>query len=492
MVNSFHSVTKERLRVIRLTLSRKAQTLSREVTDPRDSDLELMSSDLGRVSAGDRLTRKERKMKQLIKHSRRLLIVTLVFLPLTLSANGQSSGDGFQISQSVIANGGGKSSAGSFAIEGTAGQSTLGPKQVNSPFTLTSGFWFESTPSAPTASPSSISGRVTTSEGFPLAGALILLRGNRQAGTVTDSNGAYRFDDLDSDGFYTVTPSLANYQFSPSSLSFSLMANRTDANFLALANTVGTQNPIEVSEYFVRQQYLDFLNRDADLGGLAFWVNEIEVCGAELACRELKRVNVSAAFFLSTEFQETGFMVYRMHDAAFGTAERLRLNDFVRDTQEIGRNVVVGQAGWQQQLSSNRRAFVDSFVLRPEFVIAFPLSMSPEEFVDRLNANTGGVLTTVQRDILVRTLAAHPGLRGEILRTVAANQEYSRRTTNRAFVLMQYFAYLRRAPNDPPDNDFSGFQFWLNKLELFEGNFVAAEMVKAFITSGEYQLRFGR
>jgi len=62
---------------------------------------------------------------------------------------------------------------------------------------------------------------------------------------------------------------------------------------------------------------------------------------------------------------------------------------------------------------------------------------------------------------------------------------------NRAFVLMQYFGYLRRNPNDAPDSDYSGYQFWLAKLNVFDGNFVNAEMVKAFITSTEYRQRFG-
>ena len=51
--------------------------------------------------------------------------------------------------------------------------------------------------------------------------------------------------------------------------------------------------------------------------------------------------------------------------------------------------------------------------------------------------------------------------------------------------------YLRRNPNDAPDLDFSGYNFWLNKLNLFNGNFVNAEMVKAFINSGEYRHRSG-
>ena len=56
---------------------------------------------------------------------------------------------------------------------------------------------------------------------------------------------------------------------------------------------------------------------------------------------------------------------------------------------------------------------------------------------------------------------------------------------------MQYFGYLRRNPNDLPDADHAGYEFWLNKLNFFNGNFANAEMVKAFVTSGEYRQRFG-
>jgi hypothetical protein len=74
---------------------------------------------------------------------------------------------------------------------------------------------------------------------------------------------------------------------------------------------------------------------------------------------------------------------------------------------------------------------------------------------------------------------------------VAENQTYSQREFNRAFVLMQYFGYLRRNPDDSPDNDLAGYNFWLGKLNQFNGNFISAEMVKAFITSVEYRRRFG-
>jgi hypothetical protein len=63
---------------------------------------------------------------------------------------------------------------------------------------------------------------------------------------------------------------------------------------------------------------------------------------------------------------------------------------------------------------------------------------------------------------------------------------------NRAFVLSQYFGYLRRDPNATPDSDFAGFNFWLDKLNEFNGDFRRAEMVKAFILSIEYRQRFGQ
>ncbi|MCA1617857.1 MAG: DUF11 domain-containing protein [Acidobacteria bacterium] len=251
-------------------------------------------------------------------------------------------------------------------------------------------------------------------------------------------------------------------------------------------------NPLDTSGFFVRQHYADFLNREPDASGLQFWTNEIEQCGADAACREVKRINVSAAFFLSIEFQETGFLAYRAYEAAYGTGPKLRLKTFLKDTRELGRGIVVGAPGWEGQLEANKRAFIEEFVIRPEFLLAYPRSMPPGHFVDALNANTGGSLTQAERDALVAGLTSGQTTRAAALRAVAENEEFTRRETNRVFVLMQYFGYLRRSPAEPPDSDFAGWQFWLGKLNEFNGNFVAAEMVKAFISSAEYRQRFGR
>jgi photosystem II stability/assembly factor-like uncharacterized protein len=266
--------------------------------------------------------------------------------------------------------------------------------------------------------------------------------------------------------------------------------------------TVAGVNPVRWdanfdSTFFVRQHYVDFFNREPDADGLAFWKNQIDECESRptaerQVCREVRRVNVSAAFFLSIEFRQTGYLVYLTHQAAFNTAERLPLRTFLADTREIGRGFVVGQGDWQARIENNKAAFFRDFVARAQFVSLYQ-GMTNAQYVDALNANTGGSLTQVERDALVTGLDSQTRTRADVLRAVAENAEFGRGHYNRAFVLMQYFGYLRRNPNDSPEQnrDFTGYNFWLAKLEEFNGNFVAAEMVKAFITSDEYQKRFG-
>jgi Zn-dependent metalloprotease len=258
------------------------------------------------------------------------------------------------------------------------------------------------------------------------------------------------------------------------------------------------------SDFFVREHYIDFLNREADPSGLAFWKDQIDSCTTQ-SCREIRRINVSAAFFLSIEFQQTGFLVERLYKAAYGngvgtstlggvhqiSVPIVRLNEFLTDTQQIGRGVVIGQPGADQLLANNQQVLVAEFIQRSRFLAAFPTSMTQAQFVDKLNANAGGVLSASERSQLINDLSFGGKTRAQVLRAVAEDPDLINAETNRAFVLTQYFGYLRRNPNDTPDPDYTGFDFWLGKLNQFNGNFVSAEMVKAFIVSGEYQGRFG-
>jgi hypothetical protein len=263
---------------------------------------------------------------------------------------------------------------------------------------------------------------------------------------------------------------------------------------------VNGANPINDAGFFVRQHYLDFLNREPDPSGFGFWSNQINSCGADAQCIEVKRINVSAAFFLSIEFQETGFLVYRFYKSAYGNLPGapvpLNLSEFLPDTQQIGKGIVVGQTGWEQQLENNKVAFAQEFITRSRFTTAYPTTLTPAQFVDALFAHAGVTPTASDRNAAINEFGgavntADTAARARALRRVADNSTLKQQETNKAFVLMQYFGYLRRNPNDAPDTNFDGYNFWLTKLNQFNGNFVNAEMVKAFLVAGEYRQRFG-
>ena len=408
-------------------------------------------------------------------------------------------------------------------------------------------------------------------------------------------------------------------------------------------------NPIDNATFFVRQLYLDFLNREPDAAGLAFWSNQIIACGADAACIDRERVLVAAAFFFAIEFQETGLIDILTHQAAYGA--KPLYGQFMLGTQALQKDVVIGQPGSLAQLEANKQAYFNEFVTRPEFVTKYPSTLTNTQFVDNLLASAGlspsqvrlfvvnmtndqevppvsptasgggprpasfgtarlqfnaaqtamtftstvfnidftgtqtpadtnddltvahihasagggpGIISPVVwgffgspfnddnpndqvvipfssgvggqingkwdapegnsttlaaqlanlregrayinfhttefgggeirgnipaadafRNSLIAGLDAMTETRATVLRKVVEQEELKLREFNAAFVLMEYFGFLRRDP------DVAGFNFWLNKLNAFNGDFLQAEMVKAFITSIEYRQRFG-
>jgi len=156
----------------------------------------------------------------------------------------------------------------------------------------------------------------------------------------------------------------------------------------------------------------------------------------------------------------------------------------------------VGQTGWEAVLENNKQAFASEFVQRSRFATAFATTLTPAQFVDALFANAGVTPVATDRAAAIgefgsATNTSDVAARARALRRVAENSTLNTQEFNRAFVLMQFFGYLRRDPNSGPDTDYTGYDFWLTKLNQFNGNFVAAEMVKAFISSTEYRQRFG-
>jgi hypothetical protein len=268
----------------------------------------------------------------------------------------------------------------------------------------------------------------------------------------------------------------------------------------------GTNTPITIndSDFFVNQQYVDFLSRFPDQSGFDFWVNQITSCNADATCIAGQRDNTSGAFFLSIEFQETGYLVERMYKVAYGDSTGtstfggthqlpvpiIRRSEFLPDTLQMSNGVVVGQTGWQTVLENNKVAFANDFVSRARFTTAFPGSMTPTDFVTALNLNAGNPLSASEVASLVNQLTAQTMTRAQVVRAVAEDSDLNSAEKNKAFVLMQYLGYLRRDPNVGPDTDYTGYDFWLQKLNNHGGDFHAAQMVRSFIVSGEYLNRF--
>jgi uncharacterized protein (TIGR03118 family) len=170
--------------------------------------------------------------------------------------------------------------------------------------------------------------------------------------------------------------------------------NTSEVTILDNDTTPPTTNPIDDPSFFVRQHYLDFLNREPDTAGLNFWTNEITSCGGNAACIENKRVNVSAAFFLSLEFQRTGYLAFLTHRAAFGpnasgSPAPVLYGNFERDVQQLQRGFVFGQPGADAVLEANKVAYFNEFVTRPEFVAKYPSTQTNEQYVDALLASAG-------------------------------------------------------------------------------------------------------
>jgi hypothetical protein len=230
-------------------------------------------------------------------------------------------------------------------------------------------------------------------------------------------------------------------------------------------------NPIDNAQFFVRQQYHDFLNREPDQGGLDYWTHAISDC-RDVACVKAQRINVSAAFFAEGEFQRTGYFIYRLYRAALG--RKPGFAEFMRD-----RSGLIDVA----DINSATQALTDEWVTRAEFLQAYPAEMLPEMFIGKLAGTAGLTLQAAERDQLIADLRNGVKTRAQILSEIANNAELESREYNAAFVLMQYFGYLRR------DADEGGYQFWLDVLNNGVRNNYKA-MVCAFLTSAEMQDRF--
>ncbi|HEX7998761.1 MAG TPA: NF038122 family metalloprotease [Pyrinomonadaceae bacterium] len=242
-------------------------------------------------------------------------------------------------------------------------------------------------------------------------------------------------------------------------------------------------NQIDDSKFFVAQHYRDFLGREPDTDGLNYWSQQISgnstntpapCAPGDKLCEHIRRISVSAAFFVENEFQRTGGFVYRFYKASYGT--RPTFSQFNADRVQVYEG---------PNLDARQQAFASSWVQRPEFLAKYPATLSGTAFVDALLQNVllnSGVDLSTQRANLINDF--NVGGRARVVRSVTDNATFAQAEYNRAFVLMQYFGYLQRNPDE------GGYNFWLGILnDRAPNNFRA--MVCAFLTSAEYQQRFG-
>lgn len=205
--------------------------------------------------------------------------------------------------------------------------------------------------------------------------------------------------------------------------------------------------------------------------GFDYWTNEIDRCANDPVCLRNKRVDISAAFFIETEFQQSGYFIYRLYRAALG--RRPTYAEFALDRPKI-------ETGSGMEASQN--ALVAAFVGRDQFKQLYPDTLSNAEFVNKL-FDSAGLASSTDRQAAVASLNAGAS-RASVLQRLTQKAAFAQKEYNAAFVQMQYFGYLRR------DEDARGYAFWLDILNnKVQGNFRA--MVCAFVTSAEYQQRFG-
>jgi len=317
------------------------------------------------------------------------------------------------------------------------------------------------------------------------------------------------------DGFDTVSPMFSpdgtriifsyGYTFADELLSAQIYVMNADgSNLLELTNTAANvyesqadwqvlpqagANPIDSPEFFVRQHYRDFLNREPEADGLAAWTNVLNNCPTgDLICLHEQRLTTSGGFFGSTEFHLKGYFAFRFYRVAF---------DRLPEYSEISADMQNVTGETPEDVYARKTTFMNGFVQRPEFAGLYnglPNSEYVKALMNRYELNSittpdpaqpdGVVKITLTQEQLVSSLDAGTLTRAQVLRAIADSEQVFQSEYNRAFVAMQYYGYLRRTPEE------IGYNMWLNYLNTHPGDF--REMIRGFVDSTEYRRRFGQ
>jgi hypothetical protein len=227
-------------------------------------------------------------------------------------------------------------------------------------------------------------------------------------------------------------------------------------------------NPIDNTNFFVRQQYLDFLGREPDPPGFAGWTSTINNCSGDTT--QCDRIHVSQLFFQSEEFQSRGYFVYKFYPVAFG--RKPDYGEFVPDFARVNGFLDANQ------LEAAKVAFIASFMARPAFANAYN-GLTNQQYVDALLSSAG--VTLASRQAMIDGLNNSTMTRGQVLRQIVESPEVSTKYNHQAYAVMEYFGYLRRQPDG----------FYLQWIQVLDQSNDPRGMVTGFVNSSEYRSRFG-
>jgi hypothetical protein len=233
---------------------------------------------------------------------------------------------------------------------------------------------------------------------------------------------------------------------------------------------VATTNPIDDLDFFIREQYIDFLGREPEPAGFAFWKARMTSnCPAGQTC---DRIDTALRFFGSDEFRERGYFVYLFYHAALG--RRPTYSEWITDVSKLNGSKTVAE----QQAA--RAALIDEFMSWQGFQNVYNSFQTGQTFVDALIQKSG--ISPASRLSLINNYATVG--RANTLRAFIETPEVQAQYLDRGFVTMLYFGFLRR------DAEAGGFAFWMQKLSATNHDYRL--LIEGFVNSDEYRFRYAQ
>lgn len=172
--------------------------------------------------------------------------------------------------------------------------------------------------------------------------------------------------------------------------------------------------------------------------------------------------------------------VYRFYVASFGRMPRY--SEFLPVAQEISHGITVDAPEAPEQLNNRMRQFAASWVELTKFKALYK-DVGNKAYIDALTRNAGITIDAAEREAMIDKLNRGTMTRGEVILSIVNSKAFVEKENARSLVLLHYFGYFHRNPDDPPDNNLNGFNFWIKEVQKSGGSSILAG---AFLESIEY------